>query len=270
MNIQSWLPLGLTGMIFLLSKGLSRVFSRTAVLKHQFFNTQPSFWSNSHIQTWLLEKPLLGLYGPLLAKWCLCFLMHCLGLSQTSLQGVSFNSMAVVTVCSDCGAQEYKNVSLFPLFPHVCGMQYWDWMPWSSFFKCWVLSQFFYSPFSSSSRGSLVAVHFVPFEWPSLVKSFIIYRCHLPYIPCIPIYAFLLASAHRGRCVPCPPKTSACTVLQISSHLLRVSSIILPSFSTHIHSANIYRATLYLDAGVIMANELDIVSYELDLIKLPL
>jgi len=102
------------------------------------------------------------------------------------------------------------------------------------------------------------------------VKSFIIHPCHLPYRHCIPIYAFLLASAHRGRCVPCPPKTSAGTVLQISSHLLRVSSIILPSFSTHIHSANIYRATLYLDAGVIMANELDIVSYELDLIKLPL
>ena len=79
-----------------------------------------------------------------------------------------------------------------------------------------------------------------------------------------------LQSMESLRDVPCPPKTSACTVLQISSHLLRVSSIILPSFSTHIHSANIYRATLYLDAGVIMANELDIVSYELDLIKLPL
>ena len=38
-------------------KGLSRIFSSTAVKKHQFFNVQPSLWSNSHIHTWLLEKP---------------------------------------------------------------------------------------------------------------------------------------------------------------------------------------------------------------------
>ena len=41
----------------LLSKGLSRVFSRATVRKHQFFGAQPSLWSNSHIHTWLLEKP---------------------------------------------------------------------------------------------------------------------------------------------------------------------------------------------------------------------
>ena len=57
MNIQGWFPLGLTGLIFLLSKGLSRVFSNTTVQKHQFFSAQPSFWSNSPICTWLLEKP---------------------------------------------------------------------------------------------------------------------------------------------------------------------------------------------------------------------
>ena len=56
-NIQSWFPLGLTGLISLLSKGLSRVFSSTTVQKHQFFGTQPSLWSNFHIFTWLLEKP---------------------------------------------------------------------------------------------------------------------------------------------------------------------------------------------------------------------
>ena len=40
MNIQDWFPLGLTGFISLLSKGLSRVFSNTTVQKHQFFGTQ--------------------------------------------------------------------------------------------------------------------------------------------------------------------------------------------------------------------------------------
>ena len=56
MNIQDWFPLGWTGWISLQFKGLSRVFSNTTVQKHQFFSTQLSFWSNSHIHTWLLEK----------------------------------------------------------------------------------------------------------------------------------------------------------------------------------------------------------------------
>ena len=57
MNIQDWFPLGLTGLISLLSKGLSRVFSSTIVQKHQVFGAQLSLWSNSHVCTWLLEKP---------------------------------------------------------------------------------------------------------------------------------------------------------------------------------------------------------------------
>ena len=57
MNIQDWSPLGWTGWISLLSKRLSRVFSNTTVQKRQFFGTQLSLWSNSHIHTWLLEKP---------------------------------------------------------------------------------------------------------------------------------------------------------------------------------------------------------------------
>ena len=56
MNIQDWFPLGLTGLIFLQSKGLSRYFSNTTVQKHQFFGAQLSLWSSSHIHTWLLEK----------------------------------------------------------------------------------------------------------------------------------------------------------------------------------------------------------------------
>ena len=56
MNIQGWCPLGLTNLISLLSKGLSRVFSRTTVQNCQFFGTQPSLWYNSHIHTWLLEN----------------------------------------------------------------------------------------------------------------------------------------------------------------------------------------------------------------------
>ena len=61
MNTQDWFPLGLTGLISLLSKGLSGVFltpsglsgvfSSTTIQKHQFFGIQPSLWSNSYIYT---------------------------------------------------------------------------------------------------------------------------------------------------------------------------------------------------------------------------
>ena len=57
MNIQEWFPLAWTSWVSLQSMGLSRVFSNTTVQKHQFFGTHSSLWSNSHIHTWLLEKP---------------------------------------------------------------------------------------------------------------------------------------------------------------------------------------------------------------------
>ena len=57
MNIQGWFSLGLTPLISLLSKGLSRISSSTTVQKHQFLDTQPSLWFNSYIRIWLLEKP---------------------------------------------------------------------------------------------------------------------------------------------------------------------------------------------------------------------
>ena len=57
MIIRSWFHSGLNSLISLQSKGLSRVFSNTTVQKHQFFGPQPSLWYNSHIHTWLLEKP---------------------------------------------------------------------------------------------------------------------------------------------------------------------------------------------------------------------
>ena len=55
MNIQCWFPLGWTGLISLLFKGLSRVFSSTTVCKQQFFSTQPSLWSN-----WLLFQAFIS------------------------------------------------------------------------------------------------------------------------------------------------------------------------------------------------------------------
>ena len=77
---RDWFPLGWTGWISLLSKGLSRVFSNTTVQKHQFFSAQPSLWKLSYPYL-TTGKTIVWLYEPLLAKWCLRFLILCLGLS---------------------------------------------------------------------------------------------------------------------------------------------------------------------------------------------
>ena len=61
MNIQSWVPLRLTGSLkislktTLQFKGLSRVFSNITIQKHQFFSAQSSLWSNSHVHIWVHE-----------------------------------------------------------------------------------------------------------------------------------------------------------------------------------------------------------------------
>ena len=72
----------ITGLISLLSRN-SQESSPVSQFKYQFFGTQPSLWSNSHIHTCLEEKLQLWLYGPLSAKWRLCFLIHCLGLGRS-------------------------------------------------------------------------------------------------------------------------------------------------------------------------------------------
>ena len=57
MSIQGWFPLRLTGLISLLSKQLSEVFSRTLVWRHQFFGTPPSLKPSSHNHMWPLGRP---------------------------------------------------------------------------------------------------------------------------------------------------------------------------------------------------------------------
>ena len=65
-NIQGRSPLRLTGLISLLSKGLSGVFSSTTVRRYQFLGILPSSWYSSHNCTWPLGRPQPWLYGPLL------------------------------------------------------------------------------------------------------------------------------------------------------------------------------------------------------------
>ena len=79
---KEYSPLGLTGLIFLQTKEVKIIFLSTTIYRHQFFNTQPSLWSNSHICTRLLEKTIALTIQTFVCKWCLCFLTCYLGLSN--------------------------------------------------------------------------------------------------------------------------------------------------------------------------------------------
>ena len=81
MNIQDWSPLGWTGWISLLSKGFSRVFSNATVQKHQCFGTQFFIVQLSHPYMTTGKTIALKKDRPLLAKWCVYFLICCLGCS---------------------------------------------------------------------------------------------------------------------------------------------------------------------------------------------
>ena len=78
-NIQDWFPLGWTGWIFLQSKGLSRVFSNTTVQKHQFIDTQLSFIVQLSHPYMTTGKTIVLTRWTFVGKWCLCFLICCLG-----------------------------------------------------------------------------------------------------------------------------------------------------------------------------------------------
>ena len=79
MNIQDWFPLGWNSWVSLQSKGLSRVFSNITVQKHQFFGTQPSLLSNSHMH--MTTGKNTALTRPNFVCKVICFLICCLDLS---------------------------------------------------------------------------------------------------------------------------------------------------------------------------------------------
>ena len=120
-NIQSWFPLGLSGLITLLSKGLSRIFSSTTVQNHQFFGAQPSLWSNSPICMWLLENhrfdytdlccKVMSLLFNVLSRFAITFLPRSKRLLISWLQSLS-------TLIWDPKNMKSDTVSTFP--PSIC------------------------------------------------------------------------------------------------------------------------------------------------------
>ena len=150
MNIQDWFPLGLTGLIFLQSKGLSRVFCSTTIWKHHFFGIQASLWFNSQ-HLYMTTGKTVALTRQTFVGKVMFLLFNTLsrfGIAFLPGASIAFNYMAAVTICSDFGAQENKVCHCFHFFPYLFAMKWWVWMPWSYFFKCWVLSQLFHCPLS--------------------------------------------------------------------------------------------------------------------------
>ena len=166
MNNQGWISLGLTGLISLLFKGLTRVFFNTTVWKYQFFRAQPSLWSNSHIHTWLLEKVIAltiqtvvvkvkSVLLNMLSRFVTAFLPRSKHLLISWLQSPS-------AVILESKKMKSDTVSTFP--PSICheGLG-----PDTIISFFWMLS--FKPVFSLSSfifiKRSSVPLHFLPLEW---------------------------------------------------------------------------------------------------------
>ena len=163
MNIQVWLPLGLASSFSLLSKGLS------SLLKHHgpkatVFPCSALFVVQLSHPYMTTGKPQLRLYGPLLAKWCLCFLYTVyVGHSFFSKEKVSFDFITVVTI-QWFQSKINKSVTV-SIVSHLFAIKWSDQIPWSQFFECWLLSQLFHSLLLPSSRSYLVPIHFLPLGW---------------------------------------------------------------------------------------------------------
>ena len=131
MNIQDWFPLGLIGWISLESKGFSRVLSNSTIQKQQFFSTQPSLWSISHIHTHLLgkrvaftiwtfvSKIMSVLFNMLLSRFVIAFLPRSKSFLNLWLQSLS----AVILK-----PKKVKSVTA-STFSLLFAMKWWDQMP---------------------------------------------------------------------------------------------------------------------------------------------
>ena len=126
------ISLGLTGLISLQFKGLSRVFSNTTVQKHQFFGVQLYLWSNSHIHTWLLEKTIALTSWTFVGKVMSAFNMLSRLVIASLPRSRHLLTAAALTICSNLGAQENKVYHCFHCFP--------IYLPWSDGTRCHDLS----------------------------------------------------------------------------------------------------------------------------------
>ena len=121
MNIKDWFPLGLTGLVSLQSKGLSRVFSNTTVQKHQFFWLRLLYganltsihgcWKNHSLTGWTFVGKVMSLLSNMLSKFVISFLPGSKCLLISWLQSPS-------TVI--LGPKKIKSATVSTVSPLIC------------------------------------------------------------------------------------------------------------------------------------------------------
>ena len=162
MNCQGWFPLGLTALISLQSKELSRVFSSTTLQKHQFFalsllygptvKSVHDYWKNITVTIQTFVSKVMSLLFNMLSRLVITFLPRSKCLLISWLQSPS-------TVIFEPKKIQSVTFSIVP--PSICHevMGLDDKI---QFLECWVLSQIFHSPLSPLSRVSLIPLQFLP------------------------------------------------------------------------------------------------------------
>ena len=122
-NIQGWFPLGRTGLISLLSKGLSRVFSSTTIWKHQFFGELSHQYITIGKTITLTIQTFVGKVMSLLYNM----------LSRFVIAFLPRRKCLLISCCSHClqrfwSSRKYS-LSLLPFLPFLFAMKWCDWMP---------------------------------------------------------------------------------------------------------------------------------------------
>ena len=132
MSIEGWFPLGLAGLISLLSKTLSRVFASTTVWKHQLFSTQSSLWEETLTSVHdygktiaLTIETFVGKVMPLLFNTLSRFVKDFLPRSKCLL--ISWLQSPSTVILEPKKIKSVTATIFFPLFT----MKWWDRMPWS-------------------------------------------------------------------------------------------------------------------------------------------
>ena len=135
MNIQVLLPLGLTYLISLQSKGFSKVFSSIKIWKYQFFSAQPPLWPNSHIHTWLPGKNTVLTIKASVSK-VMSLLFHTVSRFVIAFFPWSQCLLILWLQLLSAVILESKKIKcvMLALFPLVFAMKWCDLMPWSYFF----------------------------------------------------------------------------------------------------------------------------------------
>ena len=137
-NVQCWFPLGLTGFYILAVQSIFKI-SCITVGKHHFFSTQPPLLTNSQhpymttltIQTFISK--VMSLLFNMLSRFVIAFLPRS---THILILWLSHHPQWL-------WRPRKLNLSLIPLFTHLFAVKWWDWIPWSWFFECWILTQLF-------------------------------------------------------------------------------------------------------------------------------